>query len=199
MDQFGTSLTLQYNTYSVAEQKEEDLMASDNPFALVILSNLYVIQSKGNPQKRFELKKKLLEHLKVKGISLDRFRNILNFALYLVKLTPELDDRFHELTHQQDHLNAKDMTGKQKAFEHNKKLIDAMGSAFYGAPISDLVEKAEQAEQKAEQLEQEKNKILQASVLHFSQKMNLLPMQIADILGVELSVVQDILETQGKL
>jgi hypothetical protein len=29
--------------------------------------------------------------------------------------------------------------------------------------------------------------------------MNLSPMQIADILGVELSVVQDILETQGKL
>ena len=142
----------------------------------------------------------------MKGISLDRFRNILNFALYLVKLTPELDDRFHELTHQQDHQNAKDMTGKQKAFEHNKKLIDAMGFAFYGEPISDLVEKAEQAEQKAEQLEQkaeqleqEKNKILQASVLHFSQKMNLSPMQIADILGVELSVVQDILETQGKL
>ena len=150
--------------------------------------------------------------MKVKGISLDRFRNILNFALYLVKLTPELDDHFHELTHQQDHLNAKDMTGKQKAFEHNKKLIDAMGSAFYGAPISDLVEKAEQAEQKAEQLEQkaeqleqkaeqleqEKNKILHASVLHFSQKMNLLPLQIADILGVELSVVLNILETHGK-
>ncbi len=223
MDQFGTSLTLQYNTYSIAEQSEEDLMASDNPFALVILSNLYVIQSKGNPQKRFELKKKLLEHLNVKGISLDRFRNILNFALYLVKLTAELDDYFHELVQKQEHLNAKDMTGKQKAFEHNKKLIDAMGSAFYGEPISDLVEKAkdatrekqkaEQAEQKAVQAEQEaaqekqkavqaeqeKNKILQASVLQFSQKMNFSPMQIAEILEVELSIILDILEKHGKL
>jgi hypothetical protein len=101
------------------------------------------------------------------------------------------------------------MTGKQKAFEHNKKLIDAMGSAFYGEPISDLVEKAkdanrekqkaEQAEQKAAQAEQEKNKILQASVLQFSQKMNISPIQIAEILEVELSIVLDILETHGKL
>ena len=153
--------------------------------------------------------------MKVKEISLDRFRNILNFALYLVKLTTELDDYFHELVHKQDHLNAKDMTGKQKAFEHNKKLIDAMGFAFYGEPISDLVEKskdtdrekqkaeqaeqkAEQAEQKVEQLAQEKNKILQASVLQFSQKMNLSPMQIADTLEVELSVILNILETHGK-
>ena len=212
MDQFGTSLTLQYNTYSIAEQSEEDLMASDNPFALVILSNLYVIQSKGDPQKRFELKKKLLEHLNVKGISLDRFRNILNFALYLVKLTTELDDYFHELVNKQEHLNAQDMTGKQKAFEHNKKLIDAMGSAFYGEPISDLVEKAKDAtrekqkaeqeaaqeKQKAAQFEQEKNKILQASVLQFSQKMNFSPMQIAEILEVELSIILDILEKHGK-
>ena len=114
------------------------------------------------------------------------------------------------------------MTGKQKAFEHNKKLIDAMGSAFYGEPISDLVEKAkdanrekqkaEQAEQKAAQAEQEaaqekqkaaqaeqeKNKILQASVLQFSQKMNFSPIQIAEILEVELSIVLDILEKQGQ-
>lgn len=111
------------------------------------------------------------------------------------------------------------MTGKQKAFEHNKKLIDAMGSAFYGEPISDLVEKAKDAtrekqnaeqkaaqaeqeaaleKQKAAQLEQEKNKILQASVLQFSQKMNFSPIQIAEILEVELSIVLDILEKQGK-
>ena len=123
-----------------------------------------------------------------------------------MKLTAELDDYFHELVHKQEHLNAQDMTGKQKAFEHNKKLIDAMGFAFYGEPISDLVEKAEQAEQKAEQLEQkaeqleqEKNKILQASVLHFSQKMNFSPIQIAEILEIELSIILDILEKYGKL
>lgn len=137
----------------------------------------------------------------------------------MVKLTTELDDYFHELVHKQEHLNAQDMTGKQKAFEHNKKLIDAMGSAFYGEPISDLVEKAKDAtrekqnaeqkaaqaeqeaaleKQKAAQLEQEKNKILQASVLQFSQKMNFSPIQIAEILEVELSIVLDILEKQGK-
>ncbi len=104
------------------------------------------------------------------------------------------------------------MTGKQKAFEHNKKLIDAMGSAFYGEPISDLVEKAKDAtrekqkaeqeaaqeKQKAAQLEQEKNKILQASVLQFSQKMNFSPIQIAEILEIELNIVLDILEKHGK-
>ncbi len=126
-----------------------------------------------------------------------------------MKLTAELDDYFHELVHKQEHLNAQDMTGKQKAFEHNKKLIDAMGSAFYGEPISDLVEKAkdatrekqkaEQAEQKAALAEQEKNKILQASVLHFSQKMNFSPIQIAEILEIELSIILDILEKYGKL
>ena len=102
----------------------------------------------------------------MKEISLDRFRNILNFALYLVKLTTELDDYFHELVHKQEHLNAQDMTGKQKAFEHNKRLIDAMGSAFYGEPISDLVEKAKDAtreKQKAEQAEQKAEQEKQAA------------------------------------
>lgn len=81
-----------------------------------------------------------------------------------------------------------------------------MGSAFYGEPISDLVEKAkdatrekQNAEQKAAQLEQEKNKILQASVLQFSQKMNFSPIQIAEILEIELSIVLDILKKKGEL
>jgi Putative transposase, YhgA-like len=206
--QFGTSLVLHYNTYTIAEQSEEELMASNNMFALLVLANLYVIQSRGNPQKRFELKKKFLGHLNKKGISLDKFRVILNFALYLVKLTPELDHDFEKLLDKQYNLNAKDMTGKQKVFEHNKKLIDIMTSAFYGEAASDLIEKTKEAEremqkaeiemQKAEQRavweQQEKYKILKASVLQFSEKMNLSPAQIAEVLQVDLTHVLSILK-----
>ncbi len=213
LEQFGTLLMLQYNTYTVAAQSEEELMASNNLFASLVLANLYVIQSRGNPQKRFELKKKLLEHLNAKGISLDKFKNLLNFALYLVKLTPELEHDFKEIVDNHYHLSTKYMTGKQKLLKHNKELADVIVSAVYRTTVSDLVKKEKEAvrgKEKAEQnLQKTKQKMqkalqkaaqeierkMQASVLHLYTKTKLSPEQIADALGMKLASVLSIIKT----
>ena len=77
---YGTDCHLKYNTFTVADQDEETLIREDNPLALAVLANLYVIQSRQDPELRMKLKRKLVEHLHLKEISLQKFNQILNFA-----------------------------------------------------------------------------------------------------------------------
>ena len=57
---YGTSLRYQFNTYIIANQKEEDLLTNPNSFAIIVLANLYVLKSKKDMGLRMEYKKKLM-------------------------------------------------------------------------------------------------------------------------------------------
>jgi hypothetical protein len=63
MSCFQTKLSYLFRHYAVCEQKEEDLIASDNVFALIILAIKYVIDSPNDYAKRFDFKKKLFKLL----------------------------------------------------------------------------------------------------------------------------------------
>lgn len=60
---FGTKCAYQYNTYRIATQSEEELLQSNNPFALAVLAGLYVIQGKKNKDLRLPFKRKLMQLL----------------------------------------------------------------------------------------------------------------------------------------
>ena len=61
MSFYGTLLSYIFNVYVIADQKEEDLIKSDNIFALIILAIKYVIDTPNDYAKRFGFKKKLFE------------------------------------------------------------------------------------------------------------------------------------------
>ena len=182
---YGTKIHLEYTTYTVAEQSEQVLMASDNPFALAVLANLYVIQSRGDVKMRLALKRKLVEHLISKQISLDKFRNVLKFAFYFVRLPDKEEDEVLEFL--ENYKIKEDMTGKQKAMEYNRGFIDALSKAWNGESVSDVYKKNEI-------LEREKNEIIRSYVLHLFKNGGQSPEQISADLKLELSLVLDIIK-----
>jgi hypothetical protein len=140
-DCFGTECTFKYNTFSVATQPEMELLQSDNPFALVILANLYVIQSKGDIELRIRLKRKLLKHIASSNFSSEIVRNIFNFAVHFITLPPEEEKIIAHFMNKQAQAQpqAKKLTSAQKAESDRKNLLDAYYLAMFGKTQEDIM------------------------------------------------------------
>lgn len=65
---FGTEVTYRFNAFSVRQADEKKLLASDNPFALVVLAAKYVLQTHKDVRKRYSFKKKLFAIAIQKGV-----------------------------------------------------------------------------------------------------------------------------------
>ena len=77
---FGTRLTYSFNTYKIKEQTEEDLIQNPNPFVIVVLANLYVLQSKNDDTKRLTFKEKVYELAKKRNYSKEKTTKLLIFT-----------------------------------------------------------------------------------------------------------------------
>lgn len=60
-DTFGTSITYKFNSYSVYQQNNNiaELENNPNPFSIIVLANLYVLQTRNNFEKRLSFKEQL--------------------------------------------------------------------------------------------------------------------------------------------
>lgn len=117
--------------------------------------------------------------------SLDKFRNVLKFAFYFVRLPDKEEDEVLEFL--ENYKIKEDMTGKQKAMEYNRGFIDALSKAWNGESVSDVYKKNEI-------LEREKNEIIRSYVLHLFKNGGQSPEQISADLKLELSLVLDIIK-----
>jgi len=87
----GTSMRYTFNTYAIACQDDEYLRASDNPFALVVLTAKAALAGR-NIKDTFErdeilliLKLKLARDLLTKDIPKEKIRVLMNFLRYYVR------------------------------------------------------------------------------------------------------------------
>ncbi len=58
-----------FNSYAITQHSEEALLQNDNPFALVVLANFYLLKTKTDSEKRYEFKEKLYELAKNRVIT----------------------------------------------------------------------------------------------------------------------------------
>jgi hypothetical protein len=181
-DNFGTNCNFGFNTYIVAAQKEANLIASDNPIALCVLANLYVIQSKGDPVKRRKLKEKFFEILAQKNISDDDIRKVVTFVLYFINLKEAEEAPFWEKVNKK-HLNDAVMTDavKKKIDAGGKKFVDVMCERYYGASPNDLMIEVERR-----------------SILNLYTELGLNAEQISKTLKYDLAFVQSTLDSFNK-
>jgi hypothetical protein len=185
-DNFGTTVNFGFNTYVVAAQKEANLIASDNPIALCVLANLYVIQSKGDSIKRRKLKEKFFDILAQKNISDDTIRKIVTFVLYFIHLKETEEAPFWEKVNKK-HLKDSAMTDaiKKKIDAGSKKIADNYCKVVYGATPEDLQIEA--------MIETKSN-----AILNLYQKMGLTAEQIAQTLDFDFDFVLTTLENFNK-
>ncbi|WP_316834624.1 hypothetical protein [Pedobacter nutrimenti] len=99
----GTRLFYQFNTLKISQQKDEDLLASDNPFALVVLSAKTAFCGKklGTDVERDrvlrELKLTIVKALHAKGYPEHKITKIMNFLRFYVNFeTEEINNIFEQ-------------------------------------------------------------------------------------------------------
>lgn len=99
----GTRLFYQFNTLKISQQKDEDLLASDNPFALVVLSAKTAFCGKklGTDVERDrvlrELKLTIVKALHAKGHPEHKITKIMNFLRFYVNFeTEEINNIFEQ-------------------------------------------------------------------------------------------------------
>nr|WP_121273443.1 hypothetical protein [Pedobacter schmidteae] len=81
----GTRLTYEYNVYKILDQREDELKANPNPFALVILVALSAIKQKRvNDRELKAIKHELNHELLKKKLDSSKHKSIVNFIKYYV-------------------------------------------------------------------------------------------------------------------
>jgi len=103
IDFMGTSLRYKFNTYKIAAQDDEILLANKNPFALVVLTAKAAITGKEikNSLERDELllslKLNLVKLLFAKQIAKEKIRGLMNFLKYYVRFeNQEINIKFEQ-------------------------------------------------------------------------------------------------------
>jgi predicted transposase/invertase (TIGR01784 family) len=103
LDFMGTSLKYTFNTYKIASQSDEELLANDNPFALVVLTAKTAFSGSGikNSLERDEvllnLKLELAKQLLIRQIPKEKIRVLMNFLRYYTRFeNSEINSKFEQ-------------------------------------------------------------------------------------------------------
>ena len=147
---FETELIYKFHSYAIINQSEAELLDSDNPFAIVVLANWYVLHSQRDYKKRYDWKARLFELASQRGYSATDYENLLIFVSELMKLPPDLKQRFEQEVIKTKVHNKNDMI---KVGQDTKDLINAFTEAVYGEKI-DQLKQANKEERKMREREQ---------------------------------------------
>ncbi len=90
----GTSISYKFNVYKAWEQDESFLIASPNPFALVVLAIQYVLKTKGKFEDRMLFKEKLFELAMQKKMEEHKLARLVIFVDNFVFLPSKWEEIF---------------------------------------------------------------------------------------------------------
>jgi formaldehyde-activating enzyme involved in methanogenesis len=108
-----------FNAFSVRQAVEKDLLASDNPFALVILAAKYQMKTRKDAQKRYSFKRKLVNLALKRKYERPTIIALLRFVHLLISLPKTLEIQFEqELVKQLKNNDAMELTQSQKRIAH---------------------------------------------------------------------------------
>jgi hypothetical protein len=93
---YDTHISYAYPFYIIAEQNEEELLKSDNPFTVAVLATLYTYQTINDAERRFAFKRKIFELAQKKSIPIDRMAKLLTFVKDFMYLPEALDREFEK-------------------------------------------------------------------------------------------------------
>lgn len=97
-DFLGTRVYYSYNTYKITEQNDVELEASNNPFAMAILSAKLALSHQSlDDQRLFDLAYDLAKRLLNKKMPKDKIRKVMNFLRHYPRFeNPEMFSKFEK-------------------------------------------------------------------------------------------------------
>jgi hypothetical protein len=95
---WGSTVFYRYPVAKLADWRgrEQELEASDNPFATVVLAHLAAQESRGDADSRERAKVHLIRRLYERGYGRERVLSLLRFIDWLLALPPELERRVRQ-------------------------------------------------------------------------------------------------------
>ncbi|WP_225874799.1 RpnC/YadD family protein [Pedobacter hiemivivus] len=119
----GTRLLYEFNTYKISNQNDEQLLSSNNPFALVVLIakaafKISRIVNKGERDRSLlTIKQVILKALHNKGFKNDKIKHVMNFLRHYVRFeTEEFNNIFEQEVEQ--------ITGRTETMGIEELLLD---------------------------------------------------------------------------
>ena len=125
------------------------MLASDNPFALVVLANLCVINTKGDAQRRFEYKKHLLELAERANYTREQAMFLHFFVLELMILPEDLEDEIRKQN--SHHLNINPM----KHTKNSHRILDRVIQHEFGVSMFQAMKETRTAQKEARTAQKE--------------------------------------------
>ena len=130
---FGTSILFTFNAYVVVEQTESALKANPNPFAIIVLANLYVVNTYEDYKERLRLKEEIYVLARQRNYPDEKTHKILLFLFELMKLPPALETQFNEYISKPQKSN--DMVYTTQT---SRDSIDALAKQAYGKTFAEM-------------------------------------------------------------
>jgi hypothetical protein len=188
-ENYGTKLLYRFNVLSIAKQDEAILIASQNPFALVILAAKYTIETKGDSARRFAFKRKVFELAIARKIPRDKIIRMLTFVYEIMDLPSEL----HHLFNQEITMFEQQYPETIYRTERSMELINIFYKNRTGKTIQEEMADAiadAVAEKEAEK-KVEKEAERKAVILKLTNELQFSAEKIADLMGYDLTFVQE--------
>ncbi len=174
----GTKLSYKFNTYTVREQNEEQLLASDNPIAIAVLASLYLIKAGKDPNQKLDYKKKLIEIARKKDFDRAKLFRLLNFVKYLIRLPSKFEFEFKEYINQ---------FKNQEKMEYSLDFIET----FFGSELKAFEQKKH--EEGREEGREESQKEREIAVMNIRKQLGFNAKQIATLLPYPIEYIQSVI------
>jgi hypothetical protein len=214
---FGTKVRLDFNAYRVMRQNDKALMESDNIFALFVLANKYVNETRAEKDlpNRLRMKEKIYELALERKISEERIAKFIIFVDRIMLLPKGLDKEFSEFLK----LKFKKFMGRPKTFDFrgssSEFVMRYVYKQMYGVEAEDFAQEhalriKTEKELEKERIKSEKERIknekeiekgLENERLRTVLNLNAQDWsatKIADVLGYDLTWVETILKKNKK-
>jgi len=182
---FDTEIIYKYRTYKVLEQSENKLIASNNPFAKIVLTALYFIKSEDDLDK-YNFKIKLIRMLITENYSQEKIDKIFIFIDKILSLPPDIENKFER---------------KRKIIM--EKEVKKMGLTWDKSNLAELYREKGREKGKKEGIEKIVCKLLTKKFGQipdkYKQKLNKLDEKKLELIGEKIFDMEDIRELENYL
>jgi vacuolar-type H+-ATPase subunit H len=161
----GTEILYRYKFYIAVEQNEQELLESDNPFAIAILAAMYTYQTINDAERRFAFKRKVFELAQKKNISIDKMSKLLTFVKDFMYLPEALEREFEEESFSNFLKSSQNMNDRMVYREGTIKFFDKFLYEITGKTIDEYRAEAAAIDARNKAFNEVNRKIKQAETL----------------------------------
>ena len=195
---FGTQLVYKFNTFCVRMQDEAELLADPNPICIIILANLYTLDTIGDPERRLALKEQVYALAHQRGESPETIAALLVFIEDIMKLPEDYETAFQ--TYSSNYYTEQDMSTAPRP---SLRLTDTLTQKFFGTTIAEqaaaLSQQAAALSQKDAALSQKDAALsqqaaaLEKTIIRLFSLKKMAAAEIADVMEQDAAFVTEVL------